>query len=124
MLKRLFARFSEGIQSAPPDESLLEAKKDVATNVLHVGVGRGGELCALVKYFPKAHVTGLGTTLLPYLWGAAHPRISVFQCDPSDASTIPWNHLADQYDVIISDAPILPELEKRLAQHGVLYYRD
>lgn len=86
-------------------------------HILELGIDSGASLCAWVDYFPMAHVTGIDTTLQQYHWGAAHPRISVFQADATNPSTVPWNHLMRTYDIIIDDAS--HKLEDQLAALGV-----
>jgi hypothetical protein len=85
-------------------DTVLAPLRDIASHVLEIGVDGGGSLCAWVDYFPNAKVVGLDLTLQRYLWGAAHPRITVFQADATEPTTVPWTLVSKKYDVIIDDS--------------------
>ena len=89
-------------------EQLFQPYRDVATNILELGVFSGASAQVWTEYFPNAHVDGVDITLQKVKFGKENPRITFYELDGTAQSTVKM-FAGKQYNIIIDDASHLPQ---------------
>jgi SAM-dependent methyltransferase len=85
----------------PVYETLFEAIRDQARNVLEVGIASGHSLLLWEEYFPNATIYGVDIEPAPTIL-TGHERIRTIQHSSTDAALVPLLG-GTQFDVVIDD---------------------
>ena len=87
----------------PTYEHFLESHREEYTNILELGVWRGGSHKMWKDYFPNAKIFGIDPFIEPDTKDVSDERITILKGSQDDKELIDNNFSDNQFDVIIDD---------------------